>query len=614
MEPLTRAFSLWVLAASLLMGALPAAASCLGSGDADIEALTQDIGRQPFQALEAIERALAPDRALTPEQRAWLEGARAHAQRMVGSDMTVLAAALEGAKVLPTEHPARLHLQILRLYGSTLSPATRETMEALRQQLAAQPPDRPATLCAKIRLASAMAEHDRLNGESFELAAEVYRRAATEPLAWMRAEAASILGQVTLRTDTVYAQTLSAEALRYFESQAMHDMAANELFMDALASTNLMDSAPLQHAERQFRRSEEAALRAQNPYAAAYAQSGLCEVLTPLGRVQEALAVCASSLRQIQDSRNLTTYSTLISHAAALLAANHPREAMDLLALMARDWSDWHTGYHGYRFYDVRGRAQAALGKPREAIADLELALRELRAFMTDTRARSNRLVQARFRVEQLQQSLSQQARDSAEQAQRHRLLLVAGLLVLTLMGVIVLTLVRHRRLYRRMAFTDPLTGAANRRYTEVRIDELLQHAHARQEPLSLAVLDLDHFKSCNDRFGHEAGDEALRRFVAIARRVLRPGDLLGRWGGEEFLLVLPRSDAQVAEAVIDRLRTAAAAERLALAPDYPLRFSAGAVEGGGDAENFPALLARADQALYRAKAAGRNQTCFDRG
>ncbi|MCC5853913.1 MAG: GGDEF domain-containing protein [Alkalimonas sp.] len=600
-----------VLSGCLFFIHLPASASCLGSGDTEIEALAKDIGRQPYQALQAIEQALSPDRNLTVERRAWLEAARAQANRMLGLENTQRVQALEEAQSLPVDHPARLQLQIYNLYGAPLSPANRATIDAIKQQINQKPANQAATLCLKIRLASVMADYNALNGETFELASAAYHHADSDQLAWMRAEAASILGQVTLRTDSDYARLLSAEALRYFESQGMHDMAANELFMDAMSWAAERDTDSLQKAAQQYQGSVLAAQRAKNLFAVAYSEAGLCDVLGQLGRVQEALQNCSASLEQLRGINHITMLSTVISYAGALLADNRPEQAMKELAPLPKEWPDWLVGYHGYRFYKIRGQVQAALGNAEEAVADLQSALQELYGHESSARARSNRLFQSRFRVEQLEQSLELQTLESRERAQRNRILFIAGLIVLVLLCVIVIMLIRHQRLYRRMAFTDLLTGVANRRYTEVRALEAFEHARARRQPLCIALLDLDQFKSCNDRYGHEAGDEALKRFARVAEMVLRPGDLFGRWGGEEFLLVLQSTDRNGAVAVLNRLRSAAAAEQLPLAPDYPLQFSAGVVELRDGTERLAELLTLADKALYRAKAEGRNRSCF---
>jgi diguanylate cyclase (GGDEF)-like protein len=601
----------FVLASCLLAIGVPASASCLGSGDAEIEALAKDIGRQPHRALQAIEQALRQGSSLSTEQRAWLEAARAQAKRMIGQQTTELPLAVKGAAALPAGHAARLHLQIAGLYGAVLSQSNRESIEGLHRQLAARPPRQPATLCLKVRLASVMADHVELNGVAFQLASEAYRDADTDTLAWVRAEAASVLGQVALRTDTRYGRALSQAALRYFESQAMHDMAANELFMDALSWAHQRNTGSLRMAEQQFLRSAIAARQANNPLAVAYAEAGLCEVQGQLGRVEDALRTCSASLRQLKGIRHVTEYSTNIHYASALLASGRPRQAMSVLASLQRDWPGSDVGYNGYLFYEAKGKTHAALGNDREAIADLKSALRLLREHESSTGARSSRLIQARFRVDQLEQSLEQKKRESDEKEQRNRLLIGAGLIVLFLLSILVVTLVKNRRLYRRMAFTDPLTGVANRRYTEARAQESMQHALARGQQMHIALLDLDRFKSCNDRYGHDAGDEALQRFASVVKAVLRPGDLFGRWGGEEFLLVLQGVDREGAADVLGRLRAAAASERLALAPEYPLQFSAGVVALPNTPTTLAALLTLADQALFRAKVEGRNRNCF---
>lgn len=600
-----------VLLASLLSVALPVSASCLGSGDAAIEALAKDIGRQPHQALQAIELALSPERNLTVERRAWLEAARAQAQRMLGLEKTELLQAIEDAKALPAEHPALLHLKIASFYGADFSDPTLVLFEKMKQILAKLPPSNTATLCLKIRLASVMADYNALNGETFELASDVYHRADTIQFAWMRAEAASVLGQVVLRADNEYGRQLNEEALHYFESEGMHDMVANELFMSGLSWAGQWDSESLRRAEQQFHRSEEAATKALNPFGIAYAKAGMCRVHVELERVKDALNSCSTSLQQLYDTGHVTEYSTIVNYAAALLADGKPEQAMDLLSPLPQQWPGFDAGYYGYRFYDTRGRTHEILGNSDAAIADLKLALGELASYESNSWERNNRLMQSRFRVEELLDNLEQK-KQQAEQSEKHsRLLIGVGLIILSLLLIIVFILLRHRRLYRSMAFTDTLTGLANRRYTMVRAQEAFEHAKARQQQLYIALIDLDRFKSCNDRYGHDAGDEALQQFARVAGTVLRPGDLLGRWGGEEFLLVLQGIDKDSAAKVLERLRAAAAEVRLTLAPEYPLQFSAGVVELRGENASIEELVMLADKALYRAKEAGRNRSCF---
>ena len=174
--------------------------------------------------------------------------------------------------------------------------------------------------------------------------------------------------------------------------------------------------------------------------------------------------------------------------------------------------------------------------------------------------------------------------------------------------------LLRHRRRFRRLAMTDPLTGLANRRATLERMNATLPGTGASQPRASFALLDIDHFKSCNDTFGHDAGDRVLNQFARVVERCLRPTDIVGRWGGEEFLVILPATGLKDARDIIERVRSEAALEEFDFAPGYRLRFSAGIAmpsEAGGLTD---ACIKLADRRLYAAKHNGRNRTCIDAG
>ncbi len=170
----------------------------------------------------------------------------------------------------------------------------------------------------------------------------------------------------------------------------------------------------------------------------------------------------------------------------------------------------------------------------------------------------------------------------------------------------------------KRLATTDSLSGALNRGSILAALDEEIKKAARYRHGLSIVLFDMDHFKLVNDLHGHAAGDEVIRRFAEVCRRSFRETDSFGRYGGEEFLAVLPESDERGAFDAAERARAAMAAERFAPPPgapsgappdagEYAATVSAGVAswEDGLDADM---LLARADAALYRAKARGRNR------
>jgi diguanylate cyclase (GGDEF)-like protein len=150
----------------------------------------------------------------------------------------------------------------------------------------------------------------------------------------------------------------------------------------------------------------------------------------------------------------------------------------------------------------------------------------------------------------------------------------------------------------RDIAVRDELTGTYNRRFLMESLARELARAGRSGGGFSVCLVDIDHFKAVNDTLGHAAGDDVLKQVAAIVGRGLRGSDVFGRFGGEEFLLVLPDTDPAGAKVLAERIRAAVAAEtRVTVTIGV-------AQHAGGDAA---AVLARADQALYRGKAAGRN-------
>jgi diguanylate cyclase (GGDEF)-like protein/PAS domain S-box-containing protein len=162
-----------------------------------------------------------------------------------------------------------------------------------------------------------------------------------------------------------------------------------------------------------------------------------------------------------------------------------------------------------------------------------------------------------------------------------------------------------------RLALTDELTGVPNRRHFLSRMEQEYERARRYRHPLSLAMLDLDHFKQVNDRHGHPAGDEVLKHFTGLLREQLRTEDMVGRLGGEEFALLLPETGQDGAVNVLERIRQQLAqAELNTIAPGFSYTFSSGiAVLMPDQAPRCNDWLRKADQALYQAKSEGRNRT-----
>jgi two-component system cell cycle response regulator len=186
-------------------------------------------------------------------------------------------------------------------------------------------------------------------------------------------------------------------------------------------------------------------------------------------------------------------------------------------------------------------------------------------------------------------------------------------------------TQVRRRRFTERLrdnvqqsmelAITDPLTGLYNRRYMESHANLLVTRANEREKPLTMLITDIDHFKAVNDTYGHDVGDEVLREFADRLRSCIRGVDLACRFGGEEFVVVMPDTDLGIGNRVAERIRRRIAGEHFVVArgtQSLEVTISIG-LAALSSAEDMPgAILKRADEALYRAKRSGRNRVVSD--
>jgi diguanylate cyclase (GGDEF)-like protein len=161
----------------------------------------------------------------------------------------------------------------------------------------------------------------------------------------------------------------------------------------------------------------------------------------------------------------------------------------------------------------------------------------------------------------------------------------------------------------RQLAIRDELTGLYNRRHVMELMHKEGQRVERSGRPMSIALLDIDHFKRINDSCGHAQGDEVLKAFALAVGASLRDTDVLGRWGGEEFMVMLPETDAARAAAVLERVHQRVQALRFACLGDaWGVSFSAG-IAGCAPGESLGAAIERADAALYRAKEGGRQRS-----
>ena len=187
----------------------------------------------------------------------------------------------------------------------------------------------------------------------------------------------------------------------------------------------------------------------------------------------------------------------------------------------------------------------------------------------------------------------------------------ISRLMLLFIAALLSATIVVRAHQLRRLSAIDRLTGLFNRGYFDERVEAELSRARRGQQPLSLVMIDVDHFKRFNDRYGHAAGDTALRTIAALVRNMVRRHDIVSRYGGEEFVVVLPETSADAAVEKLEFIRAAVEAAAIRL----PRQQGSGSLTISAGVSTFPAdgvttddLLDEADARLFRAKKSGRNR------
>jgi diguanylate cyclase (GGDEF)-like protein len=349
---------------------------------------------------------------------------------------------------------------------------------------------------------------------------------------------------------------------------------------------------------------------------------GLAEVLLQLGDSAEALANAREALRLAETDgllyRRVTAQSQVVR---ALTQLNRRPELGDeiekLRAMSALDASP-RAGSIIAR--SVAG-GYAALGDHARAYAELQRFLELSRLDEQSRRDSQAQRLQARYEavrrdaeVRELRHREEAARLELAARTERQRALwaVVAALLALLAVGTWTsIRALRRRRRLADLALRDELTGLPNRRAVLAFAREQFNLARRLETPLAVALIDLDRFKQVNDTHGHAAGDRVLQAFAAAAHGVLRGQDRIGRYGGEEWLLVMPGTRAGELAPVFERLRTALAAQNVAGMPQpHGVSFSMGGAEVRAGIDSLDALIAEADSQLYRAKAHGRDAMC----
>ncbi|WP_299307318.1 GGDEF domain-containing protein [uncultured Croceicoccus sp.] len=587
-----------------------AAAHCIGSDDPVIIRLERETGRDPKAAVDMIARQIARTDREDRNRLALLYLAKFKATYMSGGDaLPLLEKARQAASGFPPDHVANLTIRLADVPLMDDNAAKLRALAAITRDYGSLPEGSMARTCRGLNLAFEYAMRNRPR-EAFILATQAYRNSEAHKDTIARASAASFLAYlVSTGRDFAYARELQTEALAIFLKLGQADLASNELVLRGYAQ--LADDE-WKGALDDFDAAADLSRRYDNSYAVHYAELGSCMAALDGEAFETAAPACESAYAGFAPEGGPKAFAAAASLAGLRVAQGDPREAIALLdPLLAGERGenqieDWMVAFR------TRADALASVDRYAEAYADLQKVTELSEAYVETELESGTTALRARFKTRELEDSLAEEQRRSEARLRLVTVVVLGAIVTFSLLGILVFVLARHRRQFRRLAMTDPLTGLANRRATLRKAEDVFHNNEAGHADASFALLDIDHFKSCNDEFGHDAGDRVLSTFASIIESCVRPGDAVGRWGGEEFLLIAPDASGKELVRMIERVRHEAEAEYFDYAPGFRLRFSAGIAElseAGGEPD---ACIKLADRRLYYAKARGRNQSCAE--
>ncbi len=611
-----------------LAAPITAKADCFPVSDAAYVTLDPLVDRNPAQALSAVEARLhALERAGTAadaRQLAVLYAVGADAYNSLGLDHEARAMAEKGLALVngPTD-PLRLQLLSTAALNIFTQEGVRDSITAIETARASQPQGSLSDLCLDVALggvelsAGEYAPATRTLTQAYH-ASELPARGETH------AEAAIELSSALRRMgDFEEALALARESVAWAGAHGRLELLSGAAYLEA---EDLDAMHEFQAAITAFGQTRSIAVSFADRQGAAFSDMGICRSLIQLGRYQAARLRCRDAARTFAASHS----TDVLKEARAYLAEIdlHDGKAQQALGILDQVLDHGGTDMDPASAtvaYRARAQANAAAHDYRRAYLDLATYLQRYRAQNLSRRQRLEETVKERGLAQQeiarnavLQHQLELTRRRETRQSEALRWAWAAGtagVLLIALLSYILITNLRHRRQLLRLATEDNLTGMPNRGRTVALATAALEAAGTQHRPLAVAILDLDHFKAINDRCGHASGDHVLREFARLSRGSLRAGDVLGRWGGEEFLLVLPDTTLDAALAGVERLRVLALGIQVPGAgPEAPLRvtFSAGLATADG-ARSLDEIIARADAALYEAKNEGRDLVRIDR-
>ncbi len=600
---------------------VPAAyAACVGTQTGDLAPMEELAFRDPAAALPRLATMLASSADMPIAHRAALHAISAEAARQMGFSRQAITEADAGLALLPGGEMSDLavRMRTVRAVVSTnVGGIDAATVELTRIAEAIR--ERPLAYGCVLRDRGWLNFRDGNPDQALDDLLRSYsllRRHASREEAMVAAGRLS-MAQFSVR-DYKQALDLVDETIAFFREQNAKIRLATALDRRAniLKAAGRLDEALLA-AEEALRIHDDI----KDRVGTGLSQMRMCGVEIERNALPEAARWCDRAEETLSRTTGMddNDYRTLAALRGRLyLALGKSKEAISQFdraiapggAQPADDIAE---------LYELRSRAYAAVGNYSAAFTDQGEYLRRMREQGTLDRIREVAQLRVQFENEQEKQKIAllEQDKKLAEekltsQMRTTQLVSIAGLTGLVtafFLGYALLSHRRHRAELIRLAERDELTGLLNRRAIVRKAVEYLTRARESKGTLVIGLIDLDHFKSINDRFGHAVGDQLLQRFAAAMRTTLHTREVFGRYGGEEFLVLFPDTSLEEAKQSSERLRAYLKDQRLRI-DDQEVTVTLSLGLSGYEAGDvlFDQVARRADIALYVAKTQGRDR------
>jgi len=596
-------------------------AACVGSQSGDLATLEDLAFRDPATALPQLATAISSSGDMPPTRRAALHAIAADASRQLGFSRQTITHTDAGLALLPAGDMSDLAIRMrtVRALVSTNVGGIDAAAVELTRLIEAVGKERPLALGCLLRDRGWLNYRDGNPDQALDDLLTGYgllRRNASREETMVAAGRLS-MAQFSVR-DYPQALVLVDETIAFFREQKAPIRLATALDRRAaiLMAAGRLDEAKLA-AEEALRIHESIGDRVGT----GLSQMRMCGVLIQSGSFKLAGEWCDRAELTLSQTSGMddNDYRTLAALRGRLyLALGRSKEAVAQFdraiapggAQPADDIAE---------LYELRSRAHAAVGNYPAAFNDQGEFLRRMREQGTLDRIREVAQLRVQFENDQEKQKIELLEKEQKlneerinSQTRTTQLLAIAGLTGLVtafFLGYSLLSHRRHRAELIRLAERDELTGLLNRRAIVRKAVELLSRARESKGSIIIGLIDLDHFKSINDRFGHAVGDQLLQRLATALRAALHTREVFGRYGGEEFLVLFPDMTMDQARHASERLRSALRDQQMRIEDqDVTVTLSLGLASFEAGDVLFDQVARRADIALYVAKTQGRDR------